>query len=104
MYHALDRANQRAVLQEQPHVSNYISGKGQKDGAGGGGVAVARTFASLPRIGAAGAAAIAYGQSSSEKFASSAGDAEEEGAPDNATNAAAAVDLCAMYTCVQLHW
>ncbi|CAN0151079.1 unnamed protein product, partial [Laminaria digitata] len=27
MYHALDRANQRAVLQEQPHVSNFISSK-----------------------------------------------------------------------------
>ncbi|CAM9993495.1 unnamed protein product, partial [Ectocarpus sp. 8 AP-2014] len=32
MYHALDRANQRAVLQEQPHVSNFIAGKTSKDG------------------------------------------------------------------------
>lgn len=32
MYHALDRANQRAVLQEQPHVSNFVAGKTGHEG------------------------------------------------------------------------
>lgn len=27
MYHALDRVHQRAILQEQPHVSNFVGGK-----------------------------------------------------------------------------
>lgn len=42
MYHALDRVHQRAVLQEQPHVSNFIGGKAgaaptKESSSGGGG-------------------------------------------------------------------
>lgn len=47
MYHALDRANQRAVLQEQPHVSNFISGKAVPNAAGGGAAGAAVTSSNL---------------------------------------------------------
>lgn len=80
MYHALDRANQRAVLQEQPHVSNFISGKVLKDGMGsstsGSNVALATAAGGAVAGPAADAAAVAAARGTSAFFASAAADHE----------------------------
>ncbi|CAM9666563.1 unnamed protein product [Hapterophycus canaliculatus] len=74
MYHALDRAIQKTVLQEQPHVSNFISGKGMKDGVASGGVtATTSTGAAASSVPAAGdGAAEAYAATAATAAASSA--------------------------------
>lgn len=71
MYHALDRANQRAVLQEQPHVSNFIGGKAPKDGAASGGSngAAAGGASAPPAVSGAAKAASSTSEASSSASA-----------------------------------